>query len=259
MDKRIVASRGRAWRGLALLAALALVGGCQNVRMGQGRAGARPKGAPLQPGDARLDIASVTRPAVSTFDVYREQAGGKARVGTFTDRIDVMPGGDVVRVQRLVMASGTHVDCLVAGADLVPKSHHSSNTTRAVDLTYGPDAVRGTFAPAGSDVVQVEDPWDGRAFDSNFVDLVARALPFMPGLRVDVRTYERASAEAVATSILYTVQVRSLQRRDGRDVAIVEFGKGAGKTWLYVDANSRVVRRVESVVGPGAVLVLEPS
>lgn len=116
----------------------------------------------------------------------------------------------------------------------------------------------GTYATTGA-AVPVDDAFAGAAFDSNVIDLVARAVPLTVGFEASVRTYERASAEATVTDVRYTVRVLGREGVEGREAAVVEFTKGEGATRLYVDLETRVLLRTAAEVGPGVVLVIEPS
>lgn len=215
---------------------------------------------PLIPGDARLTLEAVTAPSSRTFDLHVFREGGRQPVGTLTETIGRTPDGNLVRVQRLASPLGTQVDSLVSTPDLSPVSHHSRNPARTVDLRYASGAVTGTYANTGEAPVTVDDGTGSPAFDSNFIDLVARAAPLDPGFSADVRTYERASADATDTEVTYRVRVVGLETVGDCEATVVEFSKpGTGATRLTLDPETREVLRQESEVAPGTTFVMEPS
>ena len=215
---------------------------------------------PLIPGDPRLDLEAVTLPSSRTFDLSIVTDGGRQPFGTLTEDIRRAPDGGLVRVQRLASPRGTQVDSLVSTLRLSPVSHHSRNPGRTVDLRYAAHKVTGTYTNAGAAPVVVDDALDSPAFDSNVIDLVARAVPLDPGFTSPVQTYERASADATETDVTYTVRTVGRDVVGGRETVVVEFSKGGtGTTRLYLDPETRAVVRQESEVAPGTTFVMEPS
>ena len=215
---------------------------------------------PLVPGDARLDLAAVTAPSSGTFALTVVQGDRRQPFGTLTETLAPTPDGGLVRVQRLVSPRGSQVDSLTSSADLSPRSHYSENPGRTVDLRYAPSIVTGTYADVGATPVAVADTRSGPSFDSNVIDLVARAVPLTVGYEAAVLTYERASADASETDIVYTVRVRGREVTAGREAFVVEFSKGEGtSTRLFLDPATRRVLRQESDVAPGVTLLIEPS
>ena len=220
---------------------------------------ARSASSPLVPGDARLDVAAVTDPSSRTYRLTVVQAAQRMPFGTMTETLSRTPDGGVVRVQRIDSPRGAQLDSLTASADLSPRSHVSRNPGRAVDFRYTPGSVTGTYTDAGAAPVAVNDARPGPAFDSGLIDLVARAVPLEPGFAADVRTYERASAGAEETDVVYTVRVERRETLADREAVVVEFAKAGGSlTRMWVDPASRSVLRLESEVAPGVVVLLEP-
>ena len=214
---------------------------------------------PLVPGDARLDLAAVTGPLSRTFRLTVVQGGERRPFGTLTETVRRTPDG-VVRVQRLVSPRGTQVDSLASAADLSPRSHYSENPGRTIDLSYARHTVTGTYTDAGAAPVAVADARPGPAFDSNFIDLVARAVPLTLGYEAAVQTYERASSGAEETNVVYTVRVAGREPVAGREAVVVEFSKGEGTSIrLFLDPATREVLRQESEVAPGVTFLIEPS
>ena len=214
----------------------------------------------LVPGDVRLDLEAVAAPSSRTFDLSVVRDGGRQPVGTLTETVGRTLDGRLVRVQRLTSPRGSQVDSLVSRPDLAPVSHYSRNRGRIVDLRFASGAVTGTYTNAGEAPVAVDDDTGGPAFDSNVVDLVARAVPLVPGFSADVRTYERASADATDTDVTYSVRVVGRGAVGDREATVVEFSKaGTGATRLYLDPETREVLRQESDVAPGTTFVMEPS
>ena len=223
--------------------------------------GPSPSGraAPLVPGDDRLDLAPVAVPAAQTFHLAIVRGGQRQPFGTLTETLRRTADGGFASVQRLASPRGTQVDSLTFGPDLAPRSHHSQNPGRTVDLRYAPTAVTGTYAEAGHGAVAVNDARPGPAFDSNTIGLVARAVPLTVGFEADVRTYERASADATETDVTYTVRVLRVETVGGRDAAVVTYAKADGPTTrIWVDLETRRPLRVEAEVAPGTTLVMEP-
>lgn len=215
---------------------------------------------PLVPGDARLTLEAVTAPSSRTFDLHVVREGDRQSVGTLTETVGRTPDGNLVRVQRLSSPRGSQVDSLVSRPDLSPLSHHSRNPARTVDLSFASGAVTGTYTNAGEAPITVDDDSARPVFDSNFIDLVARAVPLAPGFSADVRTYERASADAADTDVIYRVRVVGREAVGDREATVVEFSKeGGGATRLYLDPETREVLRQESAVAPGTTFVMEPS
>ena len=215
---------------------------------------------PLVPGDARLNLDAVTAPSSRTFDLSVVREGGRQPVGTLTETVGRTPDGHLVRVQRLASPRGMQEDSLAFTPELSPVSHHSRNLGRTVDLRFASGAVTGTYTNAGEAPVAVDDDTGGPAFDSNVIDLVARAVPLVPGFSADVRTYERASADAADTDVTYRVRVVGREAAGDRETVVVEFSKaGTGATRLYLDPETREVLRQESEVAPGTTFVMEPS
>ena len=215
---------------------------------------------PLVPGDARLDLAAVTAPSERTFTLTVVRGDVRQPFGTLTETVRRLSDGGLVRVQRLQSPRGAQVDSLTFGADLAPRTHDSRNPGRTVALRYGPQRARGTYTEAGAAPVAVDDALAGPAFDSNLIDLVARAVPFEAGFSADVRTYERASAGATETAVTYTVRVVGREAFSGREAVVVVFGKGDGQdTRLTLDPEIRTVLRQESGVGAGVTVVIAPS
>ena len=215
---------------------------------------------PLAPGDDRLDLAAVTEPSTRTFRLTIVQGAQRQPYGTLTETLSRTPDGGVARVQRIDSPRGSQVDSLTFSADLFPHSHFSQNPARTVRLRYTPDGVAGTYADAGADPVDVDDPAPGPVFDAGLIDLVARAVPLDVGFEAQAPTYERASADATETAVTYTVRVTGRETLDGRDAAVVEYAKGGGHaTRSWVDAETRAVLRLESEVAPGVTFLIEPS
>ena len=151
------------------------------------------------------------------------------------------------------------MDSLVSTTHLSPISHYSQNPGRTVELTYSPLSVTGTYTNAGADGSIIDDVLDGPAFASNFIDLVARAVPLESGFESAVQTYERASAGATETDVTYSVRTGGREVVEGREAVVIEFSKGGvNATRLYVDPETRVVLRQESEVAPGTTFVMEP-
>lgn len=216
--------------------------------------------SPLVPGDARLDLTAVTGPSSRTFRLTVVMGAQRQPFGTLTETLSRTPDGGVVRVQRIDSPRGAQLDSLAATADLSPRSHVSRNPGRSVDLRFSPGAVTGTYTDAGAAPVAVEDARRGPTFDSGMIDLVARAVPLDVGFEAEVQTYERASAVTAETDVVYTVRCVRRETLDGHEAAVVEFSKGgADLTRLWVDPASRDVLRLESVVAPGVVVLIEPS
>ena len=214
---------------------------------------------PLTPGDAHLDLAAVTAPAVRTYRLTVVQGAQRQPFGTLTETVSRTPDGGLVRVQRLVSPRGSQVDSLTSTADLSPRSHYSENPGRTVELRYAPRTVTGTYTDAGAAPVAIADARSGPAFDSNFVDLVARAVPLDPGYEAAVQTYERASAGAEETDVVYTVRVTGREPVAGHEAVVVEFSKGDGTSArLFLDPATREVLRQEAEVAPGVTLLIEP-
>ena len=215
---------------------------------------------PLAPGDPRLDLAAVSVPSSRTFTLSVLRGGEPQPIGTLTETVRRTADGGISRVHRLQSPRGLQIDSLTASADLAPRSHDSYNPGRTVSLTYGARTATGTYTATGSAPVAVNDALLSPAFDSNFIDLVARAVPLEGGFTSDVRTYERASADATATEVTYTVRVVGREAVGGQEAVVVEFGKAdGGKTRLYVDPVTRAMIRHESEVGPGLTLLITPS
>ena len=214
---------------------------------------------PLVPGDARLELAAVTAPAVHTYRLTVVQGAQRQPFGTLTETVSRTPDGGLVRVQRLASPRGVQVDSLTSASDLSPRSHYSENPGRTIDLRYAPSTVTGTYTDAGAAPVAVADVRSGPAFDSNFIDLVARAVPLAPGYEAAVQTYERASAGEEETDVVYTVRVTGRETVAGHEAVVVEFSKGEGtSTRLFVDPATRDVLRQESEVAPGVTFLIEP-
>ena len=222
-------------------------------------AGTTSPSRPLVPGDDRLDLDPVMALGSQTFDLTLMGGGQRHPFGTLTETIRRTPEGGLVRVQRLASPRGTQVDSLTFGPDLSPRSHFSHNPGRTVELRYSPTAVTGTYAEVGRVAVAVDDARDGPAFDSNAIDLVARAVPLTAGFEADVRTYERGSADATETDVTYTVRVLRVEAVDGRDAAAVTYSKAGGPTTtVWVNTETRRPLRLESEVAPGTTFVMEP-
>lgn len=217
---------------------------------------------PLSPGDSRLHLAAVTAPSTRTLSIYLERGGQRQRFGTLVETLVHTDGTEFVRVQRLESARGTQVDSIRATiADLSPRAHYSANPARIVDLRFDDEGVvTGTYAPAdpNADALAIDDTLEAPAFDSNVIDLVARAVPLEHGFESAVRTYERALADAANTDVMYSVRVSGHEELDGREVAVVEFTKGANPTRLYVDLESRTTWKMEAEVAPGTTIVMIP-
>lgn len=214
---------------------------------------------PLTPADTRLDLAAVTAPSSQAFALTIVQGEQRQPFGTLTQTLARTPDGGLVRVQRLTSPRGSQVDSLTFAADLTPRAHYSLNPGRTVDLRYTPHAVTGMYTNTGAQPVVIEDARRGPSFDSGLIDLVARALPLDLGFEADVQTYERASADATDTDVLYAVRVTGLEAVDGRPAAVVTFSKGEGtSTRLWVDAETREVVRQEAEVAPGVTFLMEP-
>ena len=236
-----------------LALALVVLAGCATTRTS-------PNSSLLTPGDPRLDLEAVTRPGSWTQDVYTEQDGTRERLGSRSDAIRRTADGGVVRVTTFETARGLLTDSLTADAALSPRSHDSENPRRVVALRFGPRSVRGTYSEAGSDPVRIDDAIPEPAFDSGLVDLVARAVPLDPGFEAGVRTYERASADAAETVVVYTVRVLARQVVGGREAAVVELSQGgSGATRFYLDPSTRDVVHMEFDAAPGVLMVMEPS
>ena len=215
---------------------------------------------PLVPGDARLDLAAVVVPSVRTFTLTVVQGEVRHPFGTLTESLGRLPDGGLSRVQRLQSPRGVQVDSLTFAADLSPRTHHSRNPGRVVDLRYSPGLASGTYTDTGSVPVVVRDVLPDPAFDSNLIDLVARAVPLDAGFSADVRTYERGTAGATETAVTYTVRVVGREAFSGREAVVVAFGKADGQdTRLTLDPETRSVLRQESGVGPGVTVVIVPS
>ncbi len=215
---------------------------------------------PLVPGDTRLDLAAVTAPSSRTFAMSVAQGAQRQPFGTLTETLARTADGDVARVQRIDSPRGAQVDSLTFSADLSPRSHFSQNPGRTVRLRYALGAVTGTYADAGTTPVDIRDPAPGSAFDAGLIDLVARAVPLDVGFEAQASTYERASADAAETRVVYTVRVTRRERLDGHEVAVVEVAKAGGPTTRsWVDVETRAVRRLESDVAPGVTFRMEPS
>ncbi|MEZ4702559.1 MAG: hypothetical protein R2834_19655 [Rhodothermales bacterium] len=214
----------------------------------------------LAPGDARLAYEAVSQPAVRRFSLWIERDADRQSFGTLTETIRRTSDGGVVRVQRLESPRGVQVDSLSASATFAPRTHHSVNPARTVDLTYGPRAASGTFTSVGTPAVAVNDPIPEPAFDSNFIDLIARAVPLTRGYAASVRTYERASDQPEDTEVFYSVWVGVQERILDRLVVVVSFEKVGGPvTRLFVDMETRALIQQRTDVAPGVTLVIEPS
>ena len=201
----------------------------------------------------------MTAPSSRTFALTVVQGDQRQPFGTLTETLARTPDGGLVRVQRLVSPRGSQVDSLTSAADLSPRSHFSENPGRTVDLRYAPSAVTGTYTETRADPVAVVDALPGPAFDSNVIDLVARAVPLTPGYEASVQTYERASAGTEVTDVVYAVRVRGQGTVGAREAVVVEFSKGEGtSTRLFLDPTTREVLRQESEVAPGVVFLMEP-
>ena len=239
--------------GIVLL--VGLLAGCASTTADPSRTAwsARPGRREVDPGGRHGSV-------VRTFDLHVVREGGRQPVGTLTETVGRTPDGHLVRVQRLASPRGSQVDSLVSTPDLSPVSHYSRNPGRIVDLRYASGAVTGTYANTGEAPVTVDDDTGGPAFDSNVIDLVARAVPLTPGFSADVRTYERASADAADTEVTYRVRVVGRETVGDREAIVVEFSKpGTGATRLTLDPETREVLRQESEVAPGTTFVMEPS
>ena len=214
---------------------------------------------PLAPGDRRLAVDSVAVDGTETSTLYLVRDGDRQPFGTLTEEVRLAPEG-LVRVQRLASPRGAQVDSLVAFPDLTPRSHYSQNPARTVDLRFDQGSVTGSYTNADAEPVRVRDSLERPAFDSNVIDLVARALPLDAGFAETVRTYERAAADAEVTAVPYTVRVVGQEVVGGRSAYVVEYRKpGGGPTRVYVDAETRRALRREAEVAPGVLLVIEPS
>ena len=217
-------------------------------------------GPPLVPGDARLDVAAVTVPSSRTFRLTVVQGTQRMPFGTMTETLARTADGGVVRVQRIDSPRGAQLDSLTASSDLAPRSHVSRNPGRSVALQFTPRAVTGTYTDAGAAPVAIDDARGAPAFDSGMIDLVARAVPLDVGFEATAQAYERPSAGASETGVVYTLRVIRHEVLDGREAFVVEFfNVGDGPTRVWIAPASRELLRLESPVAPGVVVLIEPS
>lgn len=214
----------------------------------------------FRPGDNRLAIADMlaTQPSRLNMSVHLPD-GTQRPLGYIDDTIYHIENGDVVRVQMAHINGNRQIDLTQASSGLLPRKHYSQSAKRTIDLNYGEDAVTGSYEVADAEAVAVNDPVASPAFDSNHIDLIARAIPLEEGFAADIATYERAAPDSTDTAVLYRVAYEGEEDTGGAPVAIVSYARhGGSKTNIYLDPESRSLVRIEFASG-GAVMVMTPA
>lgn len=222
---------------------------------------------PIIPGDARLDLTNL-QPYHHTYAVYFARNGEKQRIGSLTDvlrMVDTPAGMVLERVQCTETPAGVQVDSVRALArSLAPRSHVSRNPQRTMDVTFEDDRAIGTYTPSGMEPVRVDDELSRLAFDSNWIDLLIRALPLKENYEARILTYERASEEAVDTEAIYHVRVlgREVIKVDGdnTEVFVVETERGGDGTVtrFYVGTDDHMLERLVASPAPNIEMIVEP-
>jgi hypothetical protein len=233
-----------------------------SLSIGLGATGHSPSAAMLRPGDERLAIEQVLSQPAGRLDLTMEADGAPVSppIGSLIGELHLTTDGRVVRTQTIALGGRRQIDLSVATRDLTPVRHYSASSRRTVDFHFDPDGVTGFYAPADEAETAVDDPLREAAFDSNHIDLVARAIPLEPGFEAEAATYGRPAADTAPDETFVSYTVRYIGREDG--LAIAGFrrtGAGSPETRVVFDPATRRLARLEAPAGPGRLLVMRPA
>lgn len=249
-----------------LLILLVPLAGCAPWSSGPERAGAGAPAGVLDPAGAPLELAFL-EPYRQSYTIYLSDSAERRRVGSLEDEVRLVErSGQPVyeRVQRTETPGGVRVDSVRALArSLSPLYHSSRDPRRTMEVTFEGGRVTGTLTAVGAAAIPVDDVLERPAFDSNWIDVIARTLPLERGYSTTVRTYERASGPPSKTAIRYDLRVvgREVIEVNGREAEafVVESVRAGGSapTRFYIDTADRELLRLVTSPAPGKRMELE--
>lgn len=198
------------------------------------------------PGDASLQGA-LLREGAASYRWLMVREGSEQPVGSLTDvlsRTDWNGTPALLRVLTVQQGGRVLIDSTVTRlADLAPLRHRSHQPHRSIDLRFEAGTVRGVVTPAGGEPRAIEAASPVPFFDSGSWDLVLRALPLAPGRRLSLSVYDQDNGG----QIWYSARVVGLEE----DAWRVEARLGRTTATLWIDAETRELRRMEMQAGPG--------
>jgi hypothetical protein len=200
------------------------------------------------PGDTLLDGGRL-HAATVRYTLTAWQGAASLPLGRITDRQwrDSSATGVVVRRVLVVERGGVQVaDSTATDArTLAPRRHVALQPTRRFALAFSGRRVKGTVAPEGFPGVPVDTLLPTPFFDAGSWDLVLRALPLAPGVRVQLPVYD---LEGGVHPVELAVTGRATVQGEAAHVVVFTLAANRESTvWIGV-ASGRLLR-METLVG----------
>jgi hypothetical protein len=234
-------------------AALAVLAACA-AGAPLGAQAAAPSVSEVLPGDARIR-GELLRPGTSSYAWIAVRGGEERPMATLTDELRVEEVDGEQRVQRVVSVRrgpGGLVDSTSTGrAGLAPRTHVSHQPSRVLRMRFDGAAAAGTIRLTAGTEVALDSTYARPFFDSGNWDLVVRALPLAAGERFRISVYDPDNGGQV----WYGAEVQALESA-GADAGAwrVRAELGRASATLWIDAETRAVRRMEIQAGPDMVI-----
>jgi hypothetical protein len=217
----------------------------------------------IRPGSASMNIEQIESEKAH-FIIYKYDEGELSRLGELTDQLQRQEDGAILqRIQHLQFdGQPLHTDSVMADArSLLPKSHHSRNEFRNIDLDFRKRLVQGQFAASNGEIIPINYALLEPVFDSNWADVALRTLPLEAGYQAMVKTFE-VSSQGRATLVDYHIKVSSERAKvefEGSSVNawVVKQTKPGSFTTFYVHPANRKVLQIRTYSGPRHQMLLK--
>ena len=214
-------------------------------------------------GSTNLDYTKLRQYGI-TFNIYLQGPQKNDSLGTLHDRLKILEGeGQVERTQVMnLMNQPEHVDSVRAkNHSLEPIFHYSRNKTRKIELHYENGDVTGKYTPSSGDVIAIEDSFNLRPFDSNWLDIILQLLSLVENYHISVLTHE-VNANGQSGLVSYEIEVvGQTQITDSQenmfDVWKVLTQKEDQETTFYIEKKSKEVIKIVSPVSSEQAMILE--
>lgn len=207
----------------------------------------------IQPGDSLLRGARLTLgTARYRLTAYRD--GDEMNVGRILDelRVDSADGRPrLVRVQRLERGTQRLIDSTWTDlATLTPQRHRSEQPQRRIGIDFSGRKIRATVGQPDAVPAVIDTTLQRPVFDSGNWDLLLRALPLAPGLRVRFLVYDTdAGVHEYRLAVTGTAPIQ------GEPAYIVRFALSrTSEAYVWVSVATGTLLQMETMVAGSTLL-----